>query len=190
MHENRSRARHPDGRLTGALWVYELPIGKGKALTTHNRTLDYIVGNWQFDGLNVMRFGQSYSILAAGDIAGTGNQSNYVRANLVGNPTPDHQNSTTWILRSAFQAPPNGTFGNLGRNTFRADWYKGLDLSLFREFPIKERMGLEFRGEAFNTLNVTSYAPPGNNLSNATFGQVTSLANQPRQLQLSMKLRF
>jgi hypothetical protein len=51
-------------------------------------------------------------------------------------------------------------------------------------------MGLEFRGKAFNTLNVTSYAPPGNNLSNATFGQVTSLANQPRQLQLSMKLRF
>jgi hypothetical protein len=171
-------------------WLWAVPIGKGQALTTHNSVLDYIIGNWQLDGISSMRSGQPYSVILAGDIANTGNQSNYMRPNLVGDPTPPHQNATTWLLGSAFQSPPAFTFGGLGRNTYRGDWFKGVDLSLFRRFPISERLTFEFRGDAFNVFNVTSYATPNNNLSNANFGQVTTLANQPRQLQLSGRLRF
>src|SRR5262249_14973369 len=129
-------------------WVWAVPLGKGHSLTTHNSTLDYIIGNWQLDGINQLRSGQPYSIILAGDVANTGNQANYMRPNLVGDPTPAHQNPQSWILRSAFQAPAQFTFGNIGRDTYRGDWFKAVDLSLFRRFPIGERWTFEFRGDA------------------------------------------
>jgi hypothetical protein len=70
------------------------------------------------------------------------------------------------------------TFGNLGRNTFRSDWGKNVDFSVFREFPVKERLTFIFRTEAFNLFNVTTFGVPINNLSNINFGKVTSLAVQ------------
>lgn len=72
----------------------------------------------------------------------------------------------------------------------RADWGENVDVSLFRAFPIKERLNLEFRAEAFNVTNTPVWGSPVNNFSNANFGRVLNIANTPRQLQMALKLRF
>jgi hypothetical protein len=41
-------------------WVYELPFGAGRRFKTGNRTLDYIVGPWQFNGITMIRPGPYY----------------------------------------------------------------------------------------------------------------------------------
>jgi hypothetical protein len=54
-----------------------------------------------------------------------------------------------------------------------------------------EQTRLELRVEAFNVINHPIYSPPNSNLSNAAlFGRVTGIANQPRQLQLGLRLAF
>jgi outer membrane receptor protein involved in Fe transport len=171
-------------------WVYSLPIGKGKALQTGNSVADYILGNWQLNGIALLRSGQPYSLFVNGDIANTGNVSPYIRPNVVGdhkleNPTPEQ-----WFNRAAFAAPAPFTFGNLGRHRLRSDWLRNFDLSVFRQFPITESKSVEFRAESFNTFNTPTYGIPTNNLSSPTFGRVLSTANTPRQLQLGLKLIF
>jgi hypothetical protein len=62
-----------------------------------------------------------------------------------------------------------------------------------RQFAIRESTKLEFRAEAFNIFNTPIFGVPGvNKTTPTTFGQVTTLAtgNNPRQLQLSLKLLF
>jgi hypothetical protein len=78
----------------------------------------------------------------------------------------------------------------MGRNTLRTDWSRNLDLSMFRDFPIRERLKLQFRAEAFNVTNTPVWGSPVANFSNANFGKVLSTANGPRQMQLALKLRF
>ena len=192
IEADRSVAGFDIPNLFSFIWVYELPFGTGKHFRTNNSVIDYIIGNWQVNGISQLRSGQPYSVTVTGDSANIGDSKTYLRPNLVGNTTPQNLTPQDWILRSGFAAPPAFQFGNLGRNTFRSDWGKNLDLSVFREFPIEERFRLQLRVEAFNVLNVTTYGLPNANFSSpTTFGQVTTLAGQqPRQLQLSLKALF
>jgi len=78
----------------------------------------------------------------------------------------------------AFTEPPldaNGNplrQGNLPRNALRAFGAAQWDLAVHREFPIRERAKLQFRGEMFNILNHPNFAPPVSDLSDQSqFGQ-------------------
>jgi len=51
-------------------------------------------------------------------------------------------------------------------------------MSIFRNFPITERIKFQLRAEALNISNTAHFANPGNNVSNASFnadGSVKSL---------------
>jgi outer membrane receptor protein involved in Fe transport len=168
--------------------VYELPFGSGKAFSAHNRAADYLIGGWQVNGITTLTSGTPYSITVNGDLANTGNT--FVQANLIGNPTPANRSSAEWINPAAFAAPPAYTFGTFGRNALRSDWYRNVDVSVFRQFPITERIGFEFRAEAFNALNDVVFAAPNAVVNVPAFGAVTSIANVPRELQVALKFRF
>jgi hypothetical protein len=170
-------------------WLYQLPIGKDKFLHTGSRVADYILGNWQVNGITALRSGIPYTVMVSGDVANTGN-TGYERLNLIGNPTPANQGPGQWLVRSAFAVPAPYTFGALGRYPFRADWSKNVDLSIFRQFSIRESKALEFRAEAFNVFNNTVYNAPTADFNSPNFGKVLSIANSPRQLQLGAKIIF
>src|SRR6185437_7617754 len=51
---------------------------------------------------------------------------------------------------NAFIVPPNGTYGNAGRDTLEGPGLADLDISLAKKIPLTERMNLQFRGEFFN----------------------------------------
>jgi hypothetical protein len=66
-----------------------------------------------------------------------------------------------------------------------------MDFSLSKKWPFAERRDIEFRAEAFNLLNSTTFDPPNVLLGSPSFGQVTTTTRQPgRQIELALKLHF
>lgn len=188
--------------------IYELPFGTGKQFATGNRIADYIIGNWQVNGIFSAHSGQNFNVVAGGDIANTGNASTYERANLVGNPyqsgpiagnpscTPPAgptRTRTQWFNPCAFTAPAIGTLGNAPRNFLQDENFFDLDTSIHRLFPIKESFALKINVQAFNVLNHPVLGSPGTTVTTASsFGQITTIAfgNSQRILQFAVTLQF
>jgi hypothetical protein len=188
--------------------IYVLPFGTGQRFATGNRIADYVIGNWQVNGILSMRSGQNINIVAGGDIANTGNAGTYERANLVGNPyqtgpitgnpsctppTGPTRTRTQWFNPCAFAAPSIGTLGNSPRNFLQDENFWDLDTSIHRLFPIKESFALKLDVEAFNVLNHPVLGSPGTTVTTASsFAQITSTAfgNSQRILQFAVKLQF
>jgi hypothetical protein len=53
---------------------------------------------------------------------------------------------------------------------------------------ITETVKLQLRGEAFNLTNTPVFGPPITTVGNPGFGVIGSQANQPRNLQIALKL--
>ena len=74
-----------------------------------------------------------------------------------------------------------------------------LDAALFRNFPIREKMGLEFRAEAFSVTNTPHFSNPQTLLTSPSFGYIKGTGDQNgagtvgdgnRVLELSGKFYF
>ena len=193
-------------QLFTANFVYELPIGVGKTFSASSRVVNYLIGNWQVNGIVIGRSGQNFNVTSGGDIALTGNASTYERANLVGNPNqagpvagnpgctppsgPVHT-ATQWFNPCAFQTPVRGTLGNAGRNFLQDQRYWDFDASIYRIFPIRERLQLKADIEAYNALNHPVLGSPGaTTTTSATFGTIGSTASTARILQGAIRLQF
>jgi hypothetical protein len=80
----------------------------------------------------------------------------------------------------------------LGGNTFSKSFINGpinytVDLSVFKVFPITERVNLRVNADAFNAMNMMGYTNPS---SSSGIESLTSSALTPRQLQLTVRLTF
>jgi hypothetical protein len=190
---DRSVSGYDLPQVLTAGWVWAVPIGKG-GFSTGNRTMDYVLGNWQIDGIVTLESGRAYTVEDAGDIANTGNfnfvGAGYERPNQVGNPKPQNQTRSQWINPAAFVTPAQYTFGNTSRNSLRTEPYNNLDASIFREFPLFESLQLQLRVDAINGFNHPVWGVPQNCQNCQNFGVVTSTVNNARQVQLSGKFVF
>ena len=104
----------------------------------------------------------------------------------------------------AAPCPTNGTVGGLApRNFVKGFGAWQMDLAVRRDFPIHERLKLQFRAEAFNIFNHPNFGNVNPNLAQPTFGQATgTLASSlgvlnplyqmggPRSVQFALKLVF
>jgi hypothetical protein len=103
-------------------------------------------------------------------------------------------------LGGFFNAPCGGVapcVGNLGRNTFIGPNFFDMDMSLFKNFKITERVNFQFRAESFNLLNRTNFTLPGNagynNIESSHFGLAGGSSGNgfgPRNLQFGAKISF
>ncbi len=175
-----------------ALW--EPPVGKGKRYLKSGPA-SWILGNWQLNTVTQLRSGQPFNLNVVGDVANIGDPVswfNYERPNLVGDPSLPNRGAAQWFNVNAFRVPAFGTFGNVGKNVLSSPNVYNVDFSLFKQFALgeNERRALQLRAEAFNILNIMNYGVPGTTVGQPGFGQITSVAVAPRQLQLSLKLTF
>ena len=142
-------------------FLYEVPVGRGRKFGTQmGRALDAIVGGWQVGGILTLQTGFPYTISVSMDRANIGRSGGQRpdargRSFELSDPRPE-----LWFDTRAFALPAVGTFGNLGRNTMRADGTQTVDFSLQKKFRIKERMRFEFRAEAFNLFNHANFGAP------------------------------
>lgn len=178
-----------------------------------------LTGGWSLYPILTYRTGFPLDVLAGLNASGSrpgpsgAGDRNIVRANLVGNKVTTFnpkQNQTLGgtagnyyfdpanFSIAAYSAPgfdpvanaSQRTYGSLPRNAFRGPGRTNFDLALAKRFPIyRERVGAEFRAEAFNLLNHAEFSNPDTSITSGTFGQITNTA-APRILQLALRLTF
>jgi hypothetical protein len=183
--------------------VYALPFGAGKQYLSSPGIMRTLLGNWEISAIGTAQTGLPVNITidrsnvsVPGLFAVSGSERpDYVTGQPltpVGGSTPNH-----WINPAAFAVPANRTFGNLGRNAFRAPGIAQLDLGVSKFVLIKERLSIRLRGDLFNVTNRAQYGAPNADVSTANFGVITTtLSNYatgrgtPRELQLSVKIMF
>src|SRR5262249_29951047 len=72
----------------------------------------------------------------------------------------------------------------------RGDGLNNIDFSIIKQFRITERISAQLRGEAFNLANRPLFAGPETNPTNQNFGRSTGQDNQPRSVQLGLRLKW
>ncbi len=172
-------------------YLYELPFGKGRKFGgSAPGILDAFIGGWQFNGITTFSSGTPLTI-TANNTAGLFNpltrpNSNGKDPNLSGKVD---ERLNKYFDTSVYSQPAAFTFGNVGPAVnIRNDGGKNFDLSLFKQFSPIERMRVQFRVEALNAFNTPRFGGPNTSVISTTFGQITSQANSPRQLQFGLKL--
>jgi hypothetical protein len=81
-----------------------------------------------------------------------------------------------------------------GGQQARGPSFSNLDSSIFKYFNFTETVRLQFRAEFFNTFNHPQFGQPATGNLNFTtpvgFSSITSTRNNPRLIQLALKLFF
>jgi hypothetical protein len=138
------------------------------------------------------RTGRPLSVTDGTDVAGVGPGSGAQTWDLLRSPAISSETGVgkPWFDKDAFRVPVNGTFGNAGLNILRGPNYVNLDLALFKNFRITERINSQFRFETFNTPNHPLLSDPNlNPRTPSTFGLVTAKYAE-RNVQLGLKFMF
>jgi hypothetical protein len=179
-------------------YVYDLPLGKGKRfLAGVKGAADKLVTGWGVNGVSSFQMGYPLKFSASPNVTGfnTGLRPN-VAANCqqtISGPTQAKLNQ--YFNTACYSLPAPFTFGNEARTdpTLRAPGMNNFDLALFKRTSFTEGARLEFRVESFNLFNRVQFGPPNTAFTSAagsTFGVITTQINQPRLLQMAMRLQF
>jgi len=183
--------------------VYRLPFGAGKHYLSSPGIARTILGSWTLSTIATSQAGLPFNITMTrsngsvpGDLAISGEmRPNYVPG--VSLTPPGGSIPQEWVNPAAFSTPANGTFGDLGRNAFRAPGISDADLALAKDISLSERLHVRFRADVFNVFNRAQYGAPNANLSAANFGVITSTISSyatgrgtPREFQLSARISF
>ena len=172
--------------------IYDLPtMSNGPAAVRG------LVNGWQINTIITAQTGFPFTCRSGVDdsLTSTGNDT----CDQIGNAArPAGANPLQeWFNTAAFTKNAIGTYGSAGRNDMRRPDVVNVNLSLFRNFKVTERLRAEFRAEAFNALNhpnfdlffISNSYTNSETLGSPTFGQITH-AQDPRLMQLAFKLKF
>jgi Carboxypeptidase regulatory-like domain/TonB dependent receptor len=176
---------------------YTLPVGIGQHYLNHGPAA-YILGNWQAVTAVQIRSGQPYNLDVSGDVANIEAPAGdswftYERPNQVGNPKLSHPTKDEAFNTAAFQVPATGTFGNAGTSPLYSSHFANADMSLFKDFPIREQLSINLRAEVFNVFNIQNYGVPNTDViqQDPNSGRITStVSDSPREIQLGAHLNF
>jgi hypothetical protein len=113
------------------------------------------------------------------------------RADYLGGPVypTSGQDINNWINKAAFGAAATDRFGNAGLGSIEGPGLQSYDLSVAKNFRMKERMNLKFQADFFNAFNVANFTSLNVTASDKAFGTLTS-AYPPRNLQMQLKFSF
>lgn len=178
-----------------ATYIYQLPIGKGRAIGSgFNRKTDAVLGGWELSGVETSRSGPPVHVSGS-------NWNSYG-----GNPRPDVISGTSvrnrsineWFNTGAFAYAPYGSFGDAPRyfSNILSPGYNNLDSSIMKNWSFHESKRIQFRWEMFNTFNHPNFFTPNGSYSGCDpnssancvsgFGQITK-AFPSREMQWSGK---
>jgi hypothetical protein len=150
--------------------------------------LQRFAGDWQASGIYTFTSGSWLTATDGTDVSLTGLGSD--RPNVAADWHVSSPTIHQWFNTSAFAKQTAGTFGNTGKATILGPSSWNVDAALWRTFKITESKKVDLRVEAFNLLNHTRFNNPGTSLGNLnTLGQITS-SQDPRIMQLALKLNF
>jgi hypothetical protein len=191
--------------VASATMVYQLPFGAGHKLSAENKALSAVISHWQISGIFTYAGGAPLTITGTctgGGIIDASCYPNYTQAFSSGGNVWQNGSigsgganvsTTSYLNKAAFVDPAAYTAGDIARSAplkLFAPHNADLDVSLRREFPIREQLRLSFQADAFNVNNAVHFAAPGLGIDSANFGIFSAMANQPRKLQFSARVSF
>jgi hypothetical protein len=202
-----------------ASMIYDLPFGRGKMFGSDwNDVTDAIAGGWQLTLIERISSGFPVPLIDSNNTSGSafengGNDNNWNRPNTVAdcNPFKAAHGQLQWFNPACYMAPgvivdgvnTGGELGDAARVPLTGPDFVNTDFSIVKQFALpREGTGLNFRAEFFNLFNHPQFGSPNNDLGITTrnamgvitsangFGSVSSTVNNPRLVQLALKLTF
>ncbi|MGH9408956.1 MAG: TonB-dependent receptor [Vicinamibacterales bacterium] len=157
-------------------FVLDLPFGQ-----------NILARDWVVSGVYAVRSGRPFTVNQSNNNVG---QSMYGLPNVSGDPSGP-QTVAEWFNVAAFTGVPSGIFGDEVRNQLRGPGFQSFDLSLQRMIRFGARYNASLRWDVFNLFNATNLGLPNKDVSSpSTLGTITSLAGDPRIMQLSVRFTF
>ncbi len=188
--------------IVNGTFVYRLPFGAGHSLGG-SRLLRHLAGGWQLSGITQLSTGQPLGAIgAACNLPNAGGCyadfnrafSGPVRINGdYGNGDIRGSSPPSFIDRGAFASPAAFQYGDTPRTLafgLRGTHRINQDLSLRREFRIRENLRFSLQADAINAFNMVYFGGINSNITNASFGRISSQANSPRTVQLAARVDF
>jgi hypothetical protein len=181
-------------------FIIDMPFGRGHMFGHDaNKPLDAVIGGWQLSGLFRITSGFPVSV---GNVFGF--PTDWQLTGLASLTTPVTTgiyptNGTVNMFSNGISAINNFTPPLPGysgaRNQIRGEGYRGLDVGLSKRWimPWAESQSLQFRWEVFNVTNTPIFNVQTANTAlydSTTFGNYTSLLNQPRVMQFALRYEF
>ena len=188
FQRNRAAAGYDRTHVLQVGWVYSLPIGKGHQFLNSSRVGDAILGHWQVNGITSAYTGTPFTVTAPGSSLNAPNNTQtadqIAPVMFLGQVGP----GSHYYATSSFAAITQVRFGSSGRNILRNPGLFNTDLDITREFPIKDRLKLTFRGEFFNIANDSHFSGvSSSSVTSGSFMQITSASGE-RQIRLGLRL--
>ena len=197
-HNNRSLERSVSAQQVphhlSIAATYELPFGTGKALLSGVGSLvNRLVGGWQLNSIFSTQTGIPLAVTSS--VNNTNSFGGASRPNSTGKNAkldgPIESRLNRFFDINAFTLPDPFTFGNVSRtlSNVRGPGFVNFDISLIKNFVVRERIRAQFRAEAFNAFNNTRFGMPGTAIGAPAAGIISS-AGEARILQFAVKLSF
>jgi hypothetical protein len=195
-HEHSILATDAPHRIAGTA-TYPLPFGKGKRFGGNLPSWsNQVIGGWMVNAIidAYSGFATNLSVSGAPNFAGsrpvfTGSStltSGDIHKRLGYNGGQGYFNSAGFRLPQVFEL---GTVPRSAGN-LRGPVSFDDNVSIIKNFPIRDAVSFELRGEFFNVLNKVDFGMPNTSVGSSSFGSITGQSNLPRNIQLSGKLHF
>ena len=168
--------------------IYELPFGRGKHWASSATGLSgRLVGGWQIQSIYQW---QSGAALGFPDVPFFGLVQDI--------PLPrDQRTIQQWFNTNAGWDKNSSNAFVFHQRSFplRMSGVRGMGLNMWdlgasKNTRLTEKASLQFRAEFINAMNHTHFNTPQLSPTNTDFGRITSTAQQPRNVQLGLKIIF
>jgi len=174
-----------------------LPIGQGKRfLGSASGAVNKLVSGWGVNGIYTLQSGLALVITNASNNSYSLDNGTQ-RPNLVPDCVLKTTGSATsrlnnWFNTACFTQPAPFTFGDAPREltNVRGGGINNSDFALFKDTHLTERWKIQFRAEFFNLFNRVQFGEPGQSFGAPGFGIVNYQLNQPRLVQLALRLEY
>ena len=200
-----------------ANWLYELPVGPGKALDVENSILQKVLGDWKFGGIIRARTGRPFSFRSGVGTFHRPGISDDNRVNLSQNLTNDELRNLTgrvniggnlfWFdpcmssqlggvctdpnaIPGLFQLPNAGELGTSPPTPVYGPGRFTVDFNLIKNVQLTEQYNLAFHWDVFNATNTANFGMPSTNMFSSGFGQITTTTTQARIMQFALRISF
>ena len=178
-------------------YVWDVP-----RLPVSNSIAKQVLNGWRLSGINSFSSGAPLGIgmstTKSVDFTGTASQG--ARTVVIDDPILPKSERTfeRFFNTDAFRMPEIGTVGNAAKHVIRGPGANNWDVAVFKDFPIRERMKIQFRWEMYNVFNHTQFSsvdtaarfdPATGDQVNTRFGEFTGARN-PRIMQFNLRFQF
>ena len=202
-----------------ANWVYELPFGRGTRFSTGNQPLNKAIGGWYFSGIFKAASGLPLTVAESNQAWGGGDTLGLVVSGAIPINKPDFGNSVhsgvpgsggvgvdgnpatggsslnifadPQAVLADFRPIQVSKDGRSARGVLRGFPYWNFDLSLAKRTLVTERVAFLFSADFLNAFNHVAFNDPTLSMQDpASFGVISSQANNPRAIQFGLRLEF